>query len=84
MTDQEFMQQTEDRLDRLRGQQRLLHEQLARDIGQMFGLRMTLSTVAGGAGSSRQFPLVPISVDSRWTAISGRHAFAAPLISITH
>lgn len=47
MTDQEFMQQTEDRLERLRGQQRLLHEQLARDIGQMFGLRMTLATVAG-------------------------------------
>lgn len=47
MTDQEFMQQTQGRLEQLRGEQRHVHEQLARDIGAMFGLRVGLALLTG-------------------------------------
>lgn len=48
MTDQEFMQQTRVRLDQLRGEQRVLHERLATDLGRMFALRVGLASLAGG------------------------------------
>lgn len=47
MTDQEFTQQTHERLKALRGRQRLLHERLARDVGQLFSMRVGLAAVTG-------------------------------------
>ena len=47
MTDQEFMQRTQERLEQLRGEQRRLHERLATDLRQMHGLRMGLNILAG-------------------------------------
>ncbi|MBZ5709374.1 hypothetical protein [Nannocystis pusilla] len=47
MTDQEFMQRTQERLEQLRGEQRRLHERLATDLRQIHGLRMGLNILAG-------------------------------------
>jgi hypothetical protein len=47
VTDQEFLQRTQEQLEQLRGEQRRLHERLATDMRQMFGLRVGLGILAG-------------------------------------
>jgi hypothetical protein len=47
MTDQEFMQQMQKRLEQLRGEQRRTHERLATDLRRMTDLRMSLDVLAG-------------------------------------
>jgi hypothetical protein len=47
MTEQQFMQRTQERIERLRDEQRLLHERLATDLRQLQALRMNLNILAG-------------------------------------
>jgi hypothetical protein len=47
MTDQEFMQQTRERLELLRDEQRRLHERLATEMRRMHSLRQALGIFAG-------------------------------------
>ena len=47
MNDQEFMKQTRERLERLRDEQRRLHERLATDMRRMHNLRQALGIFAG-------------------------------------
>ncbi|SFF11301.1 hypothetical protein SAMN02745121_07007 [Nannocystis exedens] len=47
MTDQEFMQQMQERVEQLRGEQRRLHERLATDLRQMHSMQMGLNVLAG-------------------------------------
>jgi len=47
MTEQEFMQQTHERLEQVRDEQRRLHERLATDMRQLAGLRGALGIFAG-------------------------------------
>lgn len=52
MTDQEFMQQTRERLETLRSEQRRTQERLATDLRRLHGLRPGLSILAGGLALS--------------------------------
>ncbi|WP_434420182.1 hypothetical protein [Nannocystis pusilla] len=47
MTEQQFMQRTQERLEQLRDGQRLLYERLATDLRQLQALRMNLNILAG-------------------------------------
>lgn len=47
MTEQEFLQRTQEQLKQLRGEQQRLHERLATDMRQMSGLRVGLGILAG-------------------------------------
>lgn len=47
MTEQQFMQRTQERIERLRDEQRLLHERLATDLRQLQALRMNFNILAG-------------------------------------
>lgn len=47
MNEQQFMQRTQERIERFRDEQRLLHERLATDIRRMHALRMNLNILAG-------------------------------------
>lgn len=47
VTEQQFMQRTQERIERLRDEQRLLHERLATDLRQLQALRMNLNILAG-------------------------------------
>ena len=47
MTDQEFQQQTFERLQQVRDEQRRLHERLATDMRQLQAMRKALGIFAG-------------------------------------
>lgn len=47
MTDTEFMQNTKERLGRLRDEQKRLHEKIADDLSRLHGLRIRLPFLAG-------------------------------------
>lgn len=48
MTEQEFMQQTRERLETLRSEQRRMQERLATELRRLNGLRPGLSILVGG------------------------------------
>jgi hypothetical protein len=47
MTEQQFMQRTQEGIEQLRDEQRLLHERLATDLRQLQALRMNFNILAG-------------------------------------
>ncbi len=47
MTEQQFMQRTQERIEQLRDEQRLLHERIAMDLRRLQALRMNLNILAG-------------------------------------
>lgn len=52
MTEQEFMQQTRERLETLRAEQRRFQERMSTEFRRMQGLRSGLTILAGGLALS--------------------------------